>query len=148
MVKEGDPAPDFTRTDGDGETISLSALKGQNVVLYFSNGAGPGCTTQSCTFRDAAEDFTKLDARIIAVSAQNDQSAADFKRTNRLPFSVIPDKGRELQKMYGVPATLGLIPGRITYVIDKDGVVRKIYNSQFSAAQHVTVAKETLESFK
>lgn len=146
MVSEGDVAPDFTRTDGDGQTITLSSLRGSNVVLYFSNGAGPGCTSQSCSFRDAAEDFADLDAKILAISAQSNASAADFKRTNRLPFPVIPDNDRQLQKMYGVPSTLGLIPGRVTYVIDKEGVIKKIYNSQFSTAQHITVAKQTLAS--
>lgn len=144
-VGEGQAAPDFTKQDGDGKTVTLSSFKGtRNVVLYFSNGAGPGCTSQSCSFRDAAEDFAKLDAEIIAVSAQRDTAA--FKRDNQLPFSVIPDGDKELQKLYGVPATMGLIPGRVTYVIDKNGLVRSVYNSQFSTAAHVATAKETLAS--
>lgn len=144
-VGEGQSAPDFSKTDGDGKNVTLSSFKGsRNVVLYFSNGSGPGCTSQSCSFRDAAEDFANLDAEIIAVSAQKDTSA--FKRDNRLPFSVIPDGDGALQKLYGVPATLGLIPGRITYVIDKNGIVRSVYNSQFSTAAHVQTAKETLQT--
>lgn len=146
-VSEGATAPDFTKTDGDGKEVTLSSFQGsRNVVLYFSNGAGPGCTNQSCSFRDAAEDFAKLDAEIIAVSAQRDTTA--FKRENSLPFSVIPDPKGELQKMYGVPATLGLIPGRITFVIDKQGIVRSVYNSQFSTAAHVKTAEDTLKSLE
>ncbi|PXF45117.1 Peroxiredoxin Q, chloroplastic [Gracilariopsis chorda] len=146
MLAEGQPAPDFDRVDGDGNRIKLSELRGQNVILYFSNLAGPGCTSQSCTFRDAAEHFVNLNARVIAVSAQSDQKSADFKRINRLPFSVISDVDKQLQKLYNVPSTFGLIPGRVTFVIDKQGVVRKVFNSQFNATQHVAVAKETLSS--
>lgn len=145
VLDKGTSAPDFSKTDGDGNQVSLSSFKEKrNVVLYFSNGAGVGCTNQSCSFRDAAEDFANLDAEIIAVSAQRNTNA--FKRENRLPFSVIPDPDGELQKLYGVPPTLGLIPGRVTYVIDKQGVVRSVYNSQFSTAEHVKTAADTLKS--
>lgn len=145
VLSKGTPAPDFSKTDGDGNQVTVSSFKGnRNVVLYFSNGSGVGCTSQSCSFRDAAEDFAKLDAEIIAVSAQRDTTS--FKRENRLPFSVIPDPDGELQKLYGVPPTLGLIPGRVTYVIDKQGVIQCVYNSQFSTAQHVKTAAGTLQS--
>ncbi|CDF33250.1 unnamed protein product [Chondrus crispus] len=145
MVAEGAQAPDFEKTDGDGNKVSLSSFRGsRNVVLYFSNGAGPGCTSQSCSFRDAAEDFAQLDAEIIAVSAQSDTTA--FKRENSLPFSVIPDSQGELRKLYKVPSTLGLLPGRVTYVIDKQGIVRSVYNSQFSTAAHITTASEALKA--
>lgn len=144
-VSEGAAAPDFTKTDGDGKEVTLSSFRGsRNVVLYFSNGAGPGCTSQSCSFRDAAEDFAQLDAEIIAVSAQRDTTA--FKRDNSLPFSVVPDPKGELQKLYGVPATLGLLPGRVTFVIDKQGIVASVYNSQFSTAAHIKTAGDALKS--
>ncbi|CAN8062955.1 unnamed protein product [Agarophyton chilense] len=146
MLAEGQPAPDFDRTDIDGNRVKLSELKGSNVILYFSALQGPGCTSQSCTFRDAAEDFAKLDAKIIAISAQADSKSSQFKRTNRLPFPIVADSKKELQKLYGVPSTFGLIPGRVTFVIDKDGIVRKIFNSQFNVTQHVDIAKETLQS--
>lgn len=146
MLSEGQPAPLFDKVDGDGNRVKLDDLRGQNVILYFSNLAGPGCTSQSCSFRDAAEDFANLNARVIAVSAQSDQKSADFKRINRLPFSVISDTDKQLQKLYNVPSTFGLIPGRVTFVIDKQGIIRKVFNSQFNATQHVAVAKETLSS--
>lgn len=142
--KEGSPAPDFTATDTDGNAISLSALRGGNVVLYFMAGAGPGCTSQACAFRDAAADFADLDATIIAVSAQND--GADFKSRNSLPYAVISDGDKKLQKLYGVSATFGLIPGRVTYTIDKEGIIRSAFNKQFGAEEHVKVARETIKT--
>lgn len=145
IPKEGEPAPDFTKVDGDGKTVTLSSFKdSKNVILYFSPGRGSGCTTQSCSFRDAAEEFASLDAEIIAVSAQRDTTK--FKSENRLPFSVIPDPDGELQKLYGVSTTLRFIPGRVTYVIDKQGVIKKVYNSQISVKNHIDVAAETLKN--
>lgn len=140
---EGRPAPDFSATDTDGNAVSLSGLRGSKVILFFMAGAGPGCTTQSCSLRDASAELTSLDAKIVAVSARG--GGAAFKSSNSLNFPVIDDTNGSLQTLYGVPKTFGLIPGRVTYVIDKEGVVRKSFNSQFSIAQHVAVAKETVE---
>lgn len=148
MLKEGDKAPAFSAEDTDGNTISLDSLSGTKVVLYFSNLAGPGCTSQSCSFRDAEAQFQKLDAKIIAVSAQNKEASIAFKDSNGLKFPVIPDKDRTLQKLFAVPTTFGLIPGRITFVIDRQGIIRTAYNSQFSVSSHIDVAKETLKNIE
>lgn len=138
--------PSFNVTDTDGNAVSSDTLRGSKLVLYFSNAAGPGCVSQSCSFRDAEAQFQGLDARIIAVSAQAQPASAEFKRANGLTFPVVADKERVLQKLFGVPTTFGLLPGRVTYVMDRDGVVVRIYNSQFSAGSHVGVAKEVLNS--
>lgn len=143
-LSEGQKAPSFTATDTDGNTISLDDFRGSNLVLYFSNLAGPGCTSQSCSFRDAEAAFSSLNAKIVAVAAQNRETAADFKSKNGLEFPIIPDKDGRIQKLFDVSATLGLLPGRITYVIDKDGVIRSAYNSQFAVSSHVDIAKNTL----
>lgn len=148
MLKEGDKAPAFSAEDTDGNTISSDSLSGSKVVLYFSNLAGPGCTSQSCSFRDNDARFMKLDAKVIAVSAQDKQASIAFKDANGLTFPVIPDKDKTLQKLFAVPSTLGLIPGRITYVIDREGIIRTAYNSQFSATSHIDVAIETLKTIE
>lgn len=145
-IAEGDAAPDFTATDTDGSTITAASLRGSKVVLYFSNTAGPGCVSQSCSFRDAEAQFSALNARIVAVSAQKPAAAAEFKRANNLAFPVISDHGRDLQKLFGVPSTFGLLPGRVTFIIDREGVVRRVHNSQFSVGSHIDIAKEVLES--
>lgn len=142
MVAEGDKAPDFSATDTDGNAVSLAGLKGSPVILFFMAGAGAGCTTQSCAFRDASAQFNEMDAKIIAVSARSD--GASFKSNNSLNFPVVNDASGELQRLYGVSKTLGLIPGRYTYIIDREGVVQKIFNSQFSFSEHVRISKETV----
>lgn len=141
---EGSVAPDFTATDTDGNVVSLAGLRNSNVVLFFMAGAGMGCTTQSCAFRDAAAELNDLDAKIVAVSARTDGAA--FKSNNSLTYPVVNDGDGRLQTLYGVPKTFGLIPGRITFVIDKEGIVRKVFNSQFSIAKHVETAKETVKA--
>lgn len=148
VLSEGQKAPSFSATDTDGNTVALDDFRGNKLVLYFSNASGPGCVSQSCSFRDAEAQFSALDAKIVAVSAQNQGASTQFKQSNGLSFPVIPDKDGRLQKLYAVPATLGLIPGRITYVIDRDGVIRSVYNSQFSVSSHIDVAKDALKKMQ
>lgn len=141
-IQIGDTAPDFTKETQAGETISLSSYRGQQiVVLYFyPQDNTPGCTTEACAFRDAYEDFVGAGAVVIGVSGDSLASHRQFASAKRLPFLLISDADGALRKAYGVPKTLGLLPGRVTYVIDKAGVVRHIFNSQFFAGKHVTEA--------
>lgn len=145
VLSEGTRAPDFTANDTEGKSYSLSDFRGKNLVLYFSNTQGAGCNAQSCGFRDNEARFSALNAQIVAVSAKNAAAAASFKQSNNLPFPVLVDGDGRLQKLYDVPSTLGFLPGRVTYVIDKDGVIRSAYNSQFSMSSHIDTAKETLQ---
>ena len=119
----GDTAPDFTKTTQNGDTISLSQYRGdKTVVLYFyPKDETPGCTAEACTFRDSFEDFVEAGAIVIGVSQDSDQSHKSFAEHHRLPFLLVSDRDKALQKAYGVPKTMGLLPGRVTYVIDRDG---------------------------
>lgn len=145
-LAEGSKLPAFNAKDTDGNEVSDKSLAGKPAVIYFMAGAGMGCTTQSCAFRDAAADFNKLDASIIGISARNDGAA--FKSTNSLEYPIVNDGSGELQRTFGVPKTLGIIPGRVTYVVDKESTVQKVFNAQFSFADHVRIAKETIEGMK
>lgn len=145
---EGGPAPDFTAKDTDGKEIKLSALRGRNVVLMFTPGLGPVCDAQACAFRDAAAEFTDLDAVIIGISAMAD--GTDFKNQHSLPFSVISDGRGELQQLYSLSTfawTFGMIPGRVTFIIDKEGILRKIYSNQVGTKAHVTAARDAIRFF-
>lgn len=144
MLDEGTKAPDFSAEDTDGNTVSLSDFAGSKLVLYFSPGHGAGCNSQSCSFRDAEAAISALDAKIVAVSAQGRSASAAFKAANALPFPVLPDGKRELQRKFDISATFGLIPGRVTYVIDREGVIRKAYSSQLSMGSHIDVSKKAL----
>lgn len=144
-VHEGDPAPDFTLPDQDGTETTLSDLRGSWVVLYFYPADDtPGCTAESCSFRDSHEDFVDAGARVVGISGQGVESHKKFAEKHRLPFTLVADEGDEVRTRYGVSKTLGLFPGRVTFVIDPDGIVRKVFSSQFRPTKHIGEALATI----
>ncbi|MGD1907797.1 MAG: peroxiredoxin [Leptolyngbyaceae cyanobacterium] len=147
-ITVGDLAPDFSLASQNGETVTLSQFKGQKpVVLYFyPKDDTPGCTAESCSFRDSYEAFTDLGAEVIGISSDSPSSHSAFANKHNLPFTLVSDMGAKVRKAYGVPATLGLLPGRVTYVIDRDGIVKHVFNSQFNATAHVQEALSVLKS--
>jgi thioredoxin-dependent peroxiredoxin len=149
-VQPGDTAPDFALPEASGRTVRLSDFRGRKpVVLYFyPKDDTPGCTKESCAFRDQYQDFQDAGAEVIGVSSDSPESHARFAEKHRLPFTLLADRGGAVRKQYGVPATLGLLPGRVTYVIDRHGVVRHVFNSQFQATQHVAEAIGALRSIE
>ncbi len=147
-VQVGQLAPDFSLTNQAGETVILSSFRGQKaVVLYFyPKDDTPGCTVESCSFRDSYEDFQQIGAEVIGVSSDSPSSHQQFASKYKLPFTLVSDADGKVRREYGVPSTLGLLPGRVTYVIDQAGVVRHIFNSQFNPKAHVAEAKKVLQS--
>ncbi len=145
-VKVGDKAPEFTLPSQMGDNVSLSEFFGKkNVVLYFyPKDETTGCTKEACTFRDKYEELTKLDAEVIGVSGQSVESHISFASHYGLPFILLSDEGNNIRGLYGVPSSMGIIPGRVTYIIDKKGMVRHIFNSQTQAQKHVEEAKKAL----
>ena len=145
-VKAGDKAPDFELKDQRGKNVHLGDFRGKKaVVLYFyPKDDTPGCTKEACAFRDQYEDFKDAGAEVIGVSSDSEEKHAKFVEKYHLPFTLVADRGGAVRKQYGVPATLGLLPGRVTFVIDRDGVVRHVFNSQFQATQHVAEALHAL----
>jgi peroxiredoxin Q/BCP len=149
-VKVGDKAPDFTLPSQMGDNVTLSEYLGKkNIVLYFyPKDETPGCTTEACSFRDSYEDLASLGAEVLGVSGQSVASHKSFATHYGLPFILLSDKDNRVRKLYDVPSTMGLIPGRVTYIIDKKGVVRHIFNSQTQTRQHVEEAKATLKELE
>jgi peroxiredoxin Q/BCP len=146
-VKVGDNAPDFTLPSQMGDNVTLSEYFGKkNVVLYFyPKDESSGCTREACTFRDQYDIFTSLDAEVLGVSGQSVESHKSFATHHGLPFILLSDVDNKVRKLYGVPATMGIIPGRVTFIIDKKGVVRHMFNSQIQPEKHVEEAKQVLE---
>jgi peroxiredoxin Q/BCP len=147
-LKVGSVAPDFTLPSQSGEMVSLEDFLGHRpvVIFFYPKDDSPGCTKQVCAFRDDYEEFGKLDAEVIGISSDPVESHRGFAARHRLPFTLVSDEGGKVRKLYGVPNTLGLFPGRVTYVIDKKGVVRHIFSSQVGIDRHVEGALEALES--
>jgi peroxiredoxin Q/BCP len=145
-VKAGDTAPDFSLPTQSGTLVSLKDFVGKKaIVLYFyPKDDTPGCTAESCAFRDSYQVFQDAGAEVIGISADSPESHTKFAAKHQLPFTLLSDTGNQVRKLFGVPSTLGLLPGRVTYVIDKQGVVRNVFNSQFNFKAHIEAALKTL----
>lgn len=134
MLKEGQKAPNFKLKDQNGKVVSLDSFKGKNVVLYFyPKDNTSGCTTEACNFRDEFPKFNKLDAVILGVSPDSVESHKKFAEKYNLPFSLLSDEKKEVLEKYGVwqeksmygKKYMGVV--RTTYVINKDGKIKKIF---------------------
>jgi len=141
-IAVGDNAPDFRLKDQHGRDVALSDHRGSKaVVLYFyPKDETPGCTKEACGFRDAYEDFVAAGAEVIGISGDAVDRHEAFAQHHRLPFTLLADEGNRVRKAWGVPSTLWILPGRVTYVIDKDGVVRHVFDSQLQAMKHIDEA--------
>jgi thioredoxin-dependent peroxiredoxin len=146
-IQVGDKAPDFTLPSQMGDNVTLSEYAGKkNVVLYFyPKDETTGCTKEACAFRDSYDVFTGLGAEVLGVSGQSVESHKGFASHHDLPFLLLSDAENKVRQLYGVPASMGIIPGRVTYIIDKKGVVRHIFNSQVQPEKHVKEAVQMLE---
>lgn len=147
----GSPAPDFTLTDQHGQPQQLSKLlKTKAVVLYFyPKNETWGCTKEACAFRDSYEDFTDLGAEVVGISADSAVSHQDFIAHHQLPFVLLSDPDRAVQKLYGVErAMFGLLGARITFVIDQRGIVRKTFDSLIDFQGHVQESLAILRNLR
>ncbi len=148
-IKVGDTAPDFTLTSQDGTSVTLSSFRGKPVVLYFyPKDDTPGCTAESCAFRDQYEVFKSAGAEVIGVSADSNESHQKFAAKYQLPFTLLSDKGDKVRGLYGAKSMFGLFPGRITYVIDGNGKVQHIFDSMLNFKGHVEEALKTIQSLQ
>jgi thioredoxin-dependent peroxiredoxin len=146
-VKVGDTAPDFTLPSQMGDNVKLSEyFSKKNVVLYFyPKDETPGCIKEACTFRDNYEELAALGAEVLGISGQSVQSHMAFASHYGLPFILLADVDNKVRELYGVPSTMGFLPGRVTYIIDKRSKVRHVFVSQTQAQRHVEEAKKTLK---
>jgi len=142
----GTPAPDFELNDQNGVPHRLSQLRGKKavVVYFYPKDDTTGCTAEACAFRDDTPKFQALDAEIIGISDDSPDSHHKFAAKYNLPFTLLADPGGRVRKLFGVTKTFGLIPGRVTFVIDKAGTIRHVYSSQLAFQQHVQEALQAL----
>jgi len=145
MLTRGARIPDVTLIDANGAKIALSSLVDRPIVLYFyPKDDTPGCATEACRFRDEYEAFLAAGADVIGVSSDDPKSHARFREKYKLPFRLMSDPGGAARKAFGVPSTLGILPGRATFLIARDGKILYSFNSQFTPDRHVSNALAAL----
>lgn len=150
-ISIGSSIPLFVLNDQDGNAFDIKTVLGKkNLVIYFyPKDDGYGCTKEACSFRDQFEVFAEADAVIIGISSQSVKSHKEFADKYNLNYTLLSDKDSKVRKLFGVPTNfMGIIPGRVTYVVNKAGVVVFLFNSQTKAEQHVSEALQVLKELK
>lgn len=134
----GDKIPEFSTKDDHGQDFYSNTIIGKTplVIYFYPKNFTPGCTKEACDFRDSYADFKALGAEVIGISSDSVKSHERFKRRYQLPFIFLSDRKGKLRKLFGVKSELlGLLPGRETYVVDKNGVIQLKFNSM-NASKH------------
>ena len=149
-IKAGDKAPDFTLPSQSGEPVRLHDRLGERVVVlyFYPKDNTPGCTAEACAFRDSHEVFTDAGAEVIGISSDSVARHTAFADRHQLPFTLLSDQGGQVRKLYGVQPVLGLLPGRVTYVIDRAGVVRHVFSSMTNIDQHIGDALRVVQELQ
>lgn len=143
----GDLVPYFELKDQKGELFKSDTVIGQKpaVVYFYPKDETPGCTAEACSFRDSYEDFKELGAEVIGISSDSIGSHKRFAQRHRLPFILLSDPKKKVQRMFRLPKILfGLYTKRITFVIDKTGKVVYVHDSLL-ATSHIKKALKALK---
>ncbi|WP_438965629.1 peroxiredoxin [Flavobacterium sp.] len=130
-ITKGAVVPNFKAKTQSGDSFELSNYLGKPLVIYFyPKDNTPGCTTQACSFRDQYQDFQDLGAEVIGISGDSEASHDKFAQKHKLPFILLSDSSKKIRTLFGVPTHFfGLMPGRVTYIIDKQGKVVSVFDS-------------------
>ena len=143
MLKKNTLCPSFKALDENNNEIKIDDYLGKKsiVLFFYPKDNTPGCTAEVCSFRDQYELFSNLNCELFGISSDGVFSHSNFKEKYKLPFKLLSDPKGELRKLFKVPNSLfGLIPGRVTYVIDKNGIVKGTFNSQLNPNSHIKKA--------
>jgi peroxiredoxin Q/BCP len=139
----GDRAPEFTLPSSGGKSVTLSELTSSQkavVVFFYPKDDTPGCTVEACSFRDSYDAFSDAGAAVVGISSDSVSSHDRFASKHKLPMTLLSDEDGKVRKLFGVKSTLGIMPGRATFVLDAKGVVRHVFVSQLRAGKHVEEA--------
>jgi thioredoxin-dependent peroxiredoxin len=148
-LKPGDQIPHFQLKDQDNILVDSKQLIGDKalVLFFYPKDDTPGCTAEACAFRDQYEVFAEAGAHVVGISADSPESHKAFALKHRLPYTLLSDNNNQLRKQFGVPKSMfGLLPGRVTYIMDKDGIIRHTFNSQLNVNKHVEEALKVIRS--
>lgn len=145
MLSRGARIPDVMLVGADGTKVALPSLIDRPIVLYFyPKDDTPGCSSEACRFRDEYEAFLAAGADVIGVSSDDGRSHARFRQKYSLPFRLMSDPDGSARKAFGIPNTLGILPGRATFVINREGKILYSFSSQFLPQRHVSNALAAL----
>ncbi|MGN8036935.1 peroxiredoxin [Chitinophaga sp. 22321] len=149
QIKTGDKIPAFSLQDQDGKTFDITAVLGKQplVIYFYPKDETSVCTKEACSFRDSFQDFQKYGAMVIGISSDDVASHKSFATHHRLPFTLLSDPKNEVRKLFGVPKTF-VIPGRVTYIVDRKGVVVHEFNSLRDGEKHVTESLAALQKMQ
>ncbi len=151
LLKVGDKIPSFQLPDQSGQTVKIEDLIGKkNLVIYFyPKDYTPGCTAEACSFRDQYEIFKEHDAEVIGISSDGASRHESFAKSYKLDFILLSDTNKKVEQLFGIPRTLfGLLAGRVTFIADKKGIIRHVFNSKTQATKHVDEALRIVKSLK
>lgn len=147
-ININDSCPLFSLPNQDGKTIDISEYVGKHilVIYFYPKDDTPGCTKEACSFQDSHQVFEELNCKIFGISSDSVASHKAFANRYHLQFDLLADTKQHVRKLFGVPGNLfGLIPGRVTYIVDKSGKIRGIYNSLTNAIGHIEEAKKMVK---
>jgi len=147
MLKIGDNAPDFELVNQHGKTVKLSELSKQKMVVlfFYPKNETRGCTAEACAFRDQQQDFAKAGAEVVGISGDSMKSHQSFAQNHGLNYQLLSDRGNVVRKLFGVPNTLIFIPGRVTFVINKQMKIVHLFDSMRQFEQHVAEALKAIK---
>ena len=142
MIQKGELVPNFKLKNQDGNDFEFKDHlgKGKIVLYFYPKDETTGCIMEACAFRDSYEAFIDAGAKVIGISSDSIESHRNFASKYNLPFTLLSDTENKVRKLFGIPKTFGLIPGRVTFVIDENGIVLHIFNSQLQARKHIREA--------
>lgn len=144
----GDFCPYFELPDQHGNLFSSKEWIGKKklVIFFYPKDETPGCTKEACSFRDRHEEFLKYDCEVIGISSDSIESHKQFATRHNFNYILLADTNKEVRKLFGVPGSLfGLLPGRVTYIIDFEGKIRGVHNSQLNPVSHIEEALEVVK---
>ena len=147
-VRVGDIAPDFALPSQSGELVRLHDFIGKRAVVlfFYPKDYTAGCTAEACAFRDSYEIFQRAGAEVIGISSDSVGLHRRFAASYQLPFTLLSDRGGMVRRLYGAQSMLGLVPGRVTYIIDRQGIVRHVFSALFEGKRHVAEALKILQT--
>ncbi|WP_304199053.1 peroxiredoxin [Flavobacterium alvei] len=146
-LQVGDKIPHFSAKDNVGNDFNSESIIGKKVVViyFYPKDNTPGCTAQACSFRDQYQDFKDLGAEVIGISSDSVTSHEKFIQKYKLPFVLLSDSDKKIRNLFGVKTNLfGLLPGRVTYVADRNGIIQMVFDS-LSATKHIPKALEMIK---